>query len=210
MYGVTLNIDLNTKQIPRHRKQRKSLDILTKNEIQSIFNACDNLRDKCILMTAYGAGLRLSEIACLKVLDIDSKKMQLLIRNGKGSKDRYALVSQANLDILRDYWKSYRPKELLFYSRVNTGTHITPKAIQNIFHKYINKASITKKFTVHSLRHSFATHLLESGTSIFHIKQLLGHSDISTTCFYLHLLKIESLNVKSPLDMLAEMEKSNA
>lgn len=127
----------------------------------------------------------------------------------KGLKIDYALLSQTNLEILRDYWKAYRPKEWLFYSRVNTGTHITSRAVQDIFHKYINKANIAKKVTVHTLRHSFATHLLESGTSIFHIKQLLGHSDISTTCFYLHLLKIESLNVKSPLDMLVEMEKNN-
>lgn len=209
LYGVTLNATLNYKQIPRHRRQRKFPEILTKSEIQSLFDACDNLRDKCILMTLYGAGLRLSEVASLKVTDIDSKKMQLFIRNAKGSKDRYALLSQANLEILRVYWKSYRPKEWLFYSRVNTGTHITSKAVQNIFHKYIEKANIYKKVTVHSLRHSFATHLLESGISIFHIKQLLGHSDISSTCFYLHLLKIQSLNVQSPLDFLSETEKTN-
>jgi site-specific recombinase XerD len=209
LYGVTLNINLNCKQIPRHRKTRKFPDILSREEIQKLFDVCDNLRDTCILMTIYGAGLRLSEVASLKVSDIDSKKMQLFIRAGKGSKDRYALLSQSNLEILRDYWKTYRPKEWLFYSRVNTGTHITSRAVQDIFHKYVDKANITKKVTVHTLRHSFATHLLEVGTSIFHIKQLLGHSDISTTCFYLHLLKIESLNVKSPLDMLSEMGKNN-
>jgi site-specific recombinase XerD len=209
LYGVTLNVNLNCKQIPRHRKKREFPEILSRVEIQTLFTACDNLRDKSILMTTYGSGLRLNEVARLKVSDIDSKKMQLLIRSGKGSKDRYALLSQASLEILRDYWTAYRPKEWLFYSRVNTGTHITPKAVQNIFRKYIDKAKISKKVTIHSLRHSFATHLLESGTSIFHIKQLLGHSDISTTCFYLHLLKIESLDVKSPLDSLAKLEKTN-
>jgi integrase/recombinase XerD len=209
LYGVTLDINLNCKQLPRHSKQRKFPDILTQDEICTLFAACDNLRDKSILMTIYGAGLRLNEVSCLKVSDIDSNKMQLLIRNGKGSKDRYALLSQSNLEILRNYWQSYRPKEWLFYSRVNTGTHITSRAVQNIFHKYIDKANISKDVTVHSVRHSFATHLLESGTSIFHIKQLLGHSDISTTYFYLHLLKIESLNVTSPLDLLAEMGKIN-
>jgi site-specific recombinase XerD len=103
LYGVTLNINLNYKQIPRHRKQRKFPNILTQSEIQNLFDSCDNLRDKCILMTIYGAGLRISEAAYLKVSDIDSKKMQLLIRNAKGSKDRYALLSQSNLEILRDY-----------------------------------------------------------------------------------------------------------
>jgi len=206
LYGVTLNVNLNCKQIPRHRKKRNFPDILTQEEIQSIFAACDNLRDKSILMTIYGAGLRLSEVACLKVSDIDSNKMQLLIRDGKGAKDRFALLSQSNLEILRDYWKAYHPKEWLFYSRVNSGTHITPRGVANIFNKYKNQVGITKDVSTHTLRHCFATHLLESGVSIFHIKQLLGHSDISTTCFYLHLLKIESLNVTSPLDTLKELE----
>lgn len=209
LYGVTLNASLNPRQIPRHRKPHKLPDILTKEEIQTLFNACDNLRDKCILMTLYGAGLRLSEVASLKVSDIQSDKMQLFIRNAKGSKDRYAILSQTNLEVLRAYWKAYRPKEWLFYSRNHTGTHITPRAVQNLFRKYINKAKITKNVTVHTLRHSFATHLLESGTSIYHIKQLLGHSNINTTCVYLHLVKIESLNVTSPLDQIAEPEKAN-
>lgn len=209
LYGVTLNTKLNLRQIPRHRKQRKFPDILTREEIQTLLDACDNLRDKCILMTLYGAGLRISEVAALKVSDIDSNKMQLFIRNAKGSKDRYALLSQANLDILRTYWKAFRPKEWLFYSRNNTGTHMTARAVSNLFHKYVSKAKITKNVTVHTMRHSFATHLLESGTSVFHIKQLLGHSDIASTCFYLHLLKIESLGVKSPLDQLAQLDKIN-
>lgn len=209
LYGVTLNASLNQRQIPRHRKPHKLPDILTKEEIQTLFNACDSLRDKCILMTLYGAGLRLSEVASLKISDVQSDKMQLFIRNAKGSKDRYALLSQANLEMLRAYWKAYRPKELLFYSRNHTGTHITTRAVQNLFRKYIKKAKITKNVTVHTLRHSFATHLLESGTSIYHIKQLLGHSNINTTCVYLHLVKIESLNVTSPLDQIAESEKAN-
>ncbi len=160
-------------------------------------------------MTLYGAGLRLSEVASLKVSDIDSSKMQLFIRNAKGSKDRYALLSQANLDILRTYWKTYRPKDWLFYSRNRKAAPLTSRAIQNLFHKYVTKANISKKVTVHSMRHSFATHLLASGVSVFHIKQLLGHTDIASTCFYLHLLKIESLNVKSPLDELVELDKAN-
>ncbi|EHQ89865.1 tyrosine-type recombinase/integrase [Desulfosporosinus youngiae] len=209
LYGVTLNVNLNPRQIPRHQKPRKLPDILTREEIEALFNVCDNLRDKCILMTLYGAGLRLSEVASLKVSDIHSDKMQLFIRNAKGSKDRYALLSQTNLEMLRTYWKAYRPKEWLFYSRNHTSTHMTTKAIQNLFHKYVKKANISKKVSVHTMRHSFATHLLESGTSIYHIKQLLGHSNINTTCVYLHLVKIESLNVTSPLDQMAESDKAN-
>ena len=209
LYNVTLDIPINLNKIPCHRKQRKFPDILTRNEIVSLFNVCDNLRDKCMLMTMYGAGLRLSELASLKVCNIDSQKMQILIRNGKGGKDRFAILSQSNLDILRKYYREYRPKEWLFYSRNNTGTHITSRATQDIFNKYKSIAGITKKVTAHTLRHSFATHLLESGVTIFHIKQLLGHSDISTTCFYLHLVKISELNVVSPLDTISERRNNN-
>ena len=164
LYGVTLNVNLNPRQIPRHRKPRKLPDILTQKEIQALFNVCDNLRDKCILMTLYGAGLRLSEVASLKVSDIHSAKMQLFIRNAKGSKDRYALLSQANLEILRAYWKAYRPKEWLFYSRNHTGTHITPKAVQNLFNKYVKKANITKNVTVHTMRHYVESYVMGSVT----------------------------------------------
>ena len=209
LYNKTLDSYLDIRKIPRHRKHRILPAIFTKQELQALFNACDNLRDKCILMTLYGAGLRLSEVASLKVSDIDSQKMQLFIRDAKGNKDRYALLSQANLKILRKYWKTYRPQEWLFYSRNRTGTHITSRAVQNIFKKYVTKAKITKPVTVHSLRHSFATHLLESGTDIFRIKQMLGHTDITATCLYLHLVKIESLNVISPLDRMTKMDKDN-
>ena len=130
---------------------------------QDYFDVCDNLRDKSILMTVYDAGLLLNEAACLKVSDIDSNKMQLLIRNGNGAKDRYALLSQTNLEILRDYWKAYHPKEWLFYIRENTGTHITSRAVQNIFHKYINKSNITKNVTVHSLRHYVESDIMGRG-----------------------------------------------
>ncbi|MBU7006051.1 site-specific tyrosine recombinase/integron integrase [Phosphitispora fastidiosa] len=200
LYTATLDVPINLNKLPCHRKQRKFPDILTRKEVSALFDACDNLRDKCMLMTMYSAGLRISEVANLKVSDIDSQKMQLLIRDGKGGKDRFAILSQACLDVLREYWKQYRPTEWLFYSRNRTGTHITRRAIQNVFHKYKDLAGITKNVTSHTLRHSFATHLLENGVSIFHIKQLLGHSDISTTCFYLHLVKISELNVASPLD----------
>ena len=204
LYNVTLDMQINLNKIPCHRKQLRFPEILTRDEIRGLFNACDNLRDKCILMTMYSAGLRLGEVSSLKISDIDSQKMQIFIRNGKGGKDRFAILSKANLDILREYWKQYRPKDWLFCSRNKTGTHITPRATQNIFCKHKNISGITKKVTCHTLRHSFATHLLENGVSVFHIKQLLGHSSIRTTCFYLHLVKISELNVISPLDTLVE------
>lgn len=210
LYNTTLESPIDDNKIPCHHKVHRFPDILTRDEITALFNACDNLRDKCILMTMYGAGLRVSEVSCLKVCDVDSKKMQIFIRNGKGGKDRFALLSQANLAILREYYKKYRPKEWLFYSRNKTGTHIHPKSTQNIFIKYKNIVGITKNVTSHSLRHSFATHLLEDGVSIYPIKQLLGHADIRSTCFYLHIVKISKLNVVSPLDNLSERSTDNA
>ena len=108
-------------------------------------------------MTTYGAGLRLSEVSSLKVSNIDSKKMQIFIHNGKGGKDRFAILSQTNLDVLREYYREYRPQEWLFYSRNRTGTHISSRATQNIFNKYKNITGIKKKVTTHTLRHSFAT-----------------------------------------------------
>jgi site-specific recombinase XerD len=210
LYNVTLNNPVNGSQIPCHHKRRRFPEILSRNEVADLFAACDNLRDKCILMTAYGAGLRVSEVSSLKVGDIDSKNMQIFVRNAKGGKDRFAILSKANLGILREYYRKYRPKEWLFYSRNRTGTHITSRATQNIFNKYKDISGITKKVSTHTLRHSFATHLLEDGVSIYHIKQLLGHSDISTTCFYLHIVNISDLKVASPLDTLLERSAENA
>lgn len=209
LYGVTLNVSLNYWQIPRRKQLRRIPDILTMEEVQQLFDACENLRDKCLLMTIYGAGLRVSEAAKLKVSDIDSKKMSILIHNGKGGKDRYALLSQKNLDVLREYWLAYHPKDYLFKSRNTKSQHMTTRTVEDVFHKYVKKAGITKKVSIHTLRHCFATHLLEAGTNIFLIKQLLGHSNIKSTCFYLHLLKISSLDVTSPLDMLDKMEDKN-
>lgn len=209
LYDVVLDIPLNLNKIPCLRKKLRYPDILTRSELVALFDCCENLRDKCILMTTYSAGLRLSEVTNLKISDIDSKKMQIYIRDGKGSKDRFALLSKTNLDILREYWKKYRPEHWLFYGRNCSSSPMTTRQTQNIFRKAKTLAGITKDVTIHTLRHSFATHLLEDGVSIFHIKQLLGHSHISTTCFYLHLIKISELNVTSPLDKIMK-DPSNA
>lgn len=201
LYGVTLEKDLNYKRIPRLKEPRILPDILTMEEIQSLFNATSNLKHKCILMTVYGSGLRLSEVAKLKVMDIDSKNMRILIRQGKGGKDRYAILSQANLEILREYWKKCRPSHWLFEGR-EKDSHISKRAIQDMFSAARERANIKKDVSIHTLRHCFATHLLEADTNIFHIKQLMGHSNIRTTARYLHLANIEIMNTKSPLDSL--------
>ncbi|HBE80137.1 MAG TPA: hypothetical protein DDW65_20500 [Firmicutes bacterium] len=156
-------------------------------------------------MIAYSGGLRVSEIAHLKISDIDSENMQILIRQGKGDLDRFTLLSKANLEVLRQYWKQYRPEEWLFPGKL-PGQPLRTRAIQDAFSKMRNKAGINKKASIHSLRHSFATHLLEDGTDILRIQRLLGHANLNTTLLYLQVTKIRLLHVKSPLDTLLERD----
>ena len=131
LYNFVLDMPINSNKIPRHKKRHKIPDILTRDEVQLLLNSCNNLRDKAILMTMYSSGLRLSEATNLKVCDIDSENMQLSIKNAKGNKDRYAILSQTNLDCLREYWKQYRPEEWLFYSRNKTDSAIINWTIKN-------------------------------------------------------------------------------
>jgi len=200
-YTKTLNRYWNMDKIPRIKEPRKLPAVLSPQEVKEIFDATENLKHKAILMTVYSAGLRISEVCNLKITDIDSKNMQILIREGKGKKDRYSLLSNANLEILREYWKRYHPKEYLFSGKGRTNA-ISPRSVQNMLGKSIKKTTITKNATVHTLRHSFATHLLDAGTDICYIQRLLGHTRITTTTIYLHLRRMDLLNIKSPLDVL--------
>lgn len=156
-----------------------------------------------MLFTAYSAGLRVSEVAALQIKHIDSDRMQIFIERAKGKKDRYVGLSPVLLDILRDYIKTYQPtpKQYLFESE-QTFTAYPTRTIQRIFQLAKEKASISKDIGIHSLRHSFATHLLEKGTDIKFIKDLLGHFNIKTTERYLHVSKKKLINIASPLDDL--------
>ena len=200
-YTKTLNRYWDMDKIPRLKEPQRLPSVLSPLEVKAIFDATENLKHKAILMTVYSAGLRVSEVCNLKITDIDSKNMQILIRQGKGKKDRYSLLSKSNLEILRVYWKRYQPKEYLFSGKGRT-TAITPRSVEKMLEKSIKKAEITKNATVHTLRHSFATHLLDSGTDICYIQRLLGHTRITTTTIYLHLRRMDLLNIKSPLDVL--------
>jgi Site-specific recombinase XerD len=189
------------EKLPRAKEGRKLPVILSQSEVKAILEATPNLKYKAILSTIYGAGLRISEAARLKVTDIDSKNMQIIIRQGKGKKDRYSVLSKSNLNLLRDYWKRYRPETYLFTGKNPTG-YITPRSIQKVFYEAKDAAGIKKDASVHTLRHSFATHLLEAGTDICYIQRLLGHTSLETTTIYLHLRRVDLLNIKSPLDSL--------
>jgi site-specific recombinase XerD len=198
-YKTTLKTKWDNERIPRMKKTKKLPVVLTIEEVQALFDATKNLKHKCILMTTYGSGLRVSEVTRLKIIDIDSKNMSIFVRQGKGKKDRYTVLSQRNLELLREYWTKYHPSDWLFEGS-EKGKHITSGSVQSIIHASATKAGIKKLVTVHTLRHSFATHLLEANVNLFYIKQLLGHTDIKTTAIYLHMVNINAFNLKSPLD----------
>jgi site-specific recombinase XerD len=203
MYAVTLNRNLNYRQIPRLKQVRSLPEILTKPELAKVFEKASTLQNKAILMTIYGAGLRLSEVCNLRVRDIDSEAMRIFVHHGKGGKDRYTILSQTNLEILREYWKAYRPKHpdgWLFLSK-DGSRNVHMKTVQDAFNSAVKRVGIQKDVSTHTLRASFATHLLEAGVDVARIKQLLGHTHIQSTTFYLHLLNFDSA-LKSPLDTM--------
>jgi len=202
-FDFTLKQELVLKYIPRAKREKRLPVVLSQEEIISILAVISNLKHKAIIMTIYGSGIRVSEAARLKIADIDSKNMQIFIQQGKGNVDRYTLLSQVNLDILRQYWATYRPNHWLFPG-FPTSKPIDTATIQRIFGAAKKKAGIKKPASVHSLRHSFATHLLEEGTNLLYIQKFLGHAHISTTCRYLHLMRASILQVKSPLDLLEQ------
>jgi integrase/recombinase XerD len=189
--------------IPRPKKPMQLPKLLNEDELARLFNSIQNKKHKAILFTAYSAGLRVSEVVNLKLADIDGKRMQIHVRHAKGKKDRYVNLSPVVLDILRQYVKmvSPAPKEYLFESG-QTGKAYPTRTVQQIFTNAKNKAGILKEVGIHSLRHSFATHLLDKGTDIRYIKDLLGHFDIKTTERYLHVSKKQLVNVISPFDDL--------
>jgi len=205
-FAVTLNRTMNYLQIPRIKAPKKLPEILTREEISAIISCCDSIKHKATLLMAYGSGLRANELASLKVKDIDSESMRVFVRGGKGKKDRYTILSENALFALRDYWRKYRPKSpegYLFPGLKNIG-HITDDAISLALDKALSKAGITKKATLHTLRHDFATHLLEDGYSLFQIKEMLGHSSLSSTTVYLHLANTTS-GVVSPADKIKDV-----
>jgi len=190
-------------EIPRPKKPLQLPKLLNEDELSRLFNALSNKKHKAMLFTAYSAGLRVSEIVQLKLKDIDSERMQIFIENAKGKKDRYVNLSPILLDILREYFRQYspRPRVYLFESE-QTGQAYPIRTVQQIFSNAKQKAGIVKDVGIHSLRHSFATHLLDKGTDIRYIKDLLGHFDIRTTERYLHVSKHQLVNIVSPLDEL--------
>jgi len=174
---------MNYLQIPRVKVSKKLPEILTRDEVSELIAQASNAKHRALILTAYGSGLRVSELISLKTTDIDSKSMRVFVRGAKGKKDRYTILSEKSLFALRDYWRRYRPKSpenYIFPGLKNVG-HLTDAAVAKAIDATVNKAGIRKNVTPHTLRHCFATHLLEDGCSLFQIKEMLGHSSISST-----------------------------
>ncbi len=183
------------------RRTRKLPVVLTQEEIWKIIDAPDNLKHRLILMTTYSAGLRASEVIALKPKHIDSKRMLILVEDGKGNKDRYTLLSERLLKELRHYYRTFRPKTYLFPSSYKDKDELCYETVRSIYEKARKKSGINKGPGLHTLRHSFATHLLEAGYDIRKIQILLGHKSLSTTMIYLHVSRKTLSKIKSPLDL---------
>ena len=188
-------------EIPRPKKPFQLPRVLGEYEIGKLFTALENKKHKAILFTAYSAGLRVSEVVSLQLKDIDSDRMQIFVQNAKGKKDRYVMLSPVLLDILRNYMGTSKPRPHTYlFEGMEAGQPLSSRAAQQIFIEAKQKAGIKKDLSFHSLRHSFATHLLEKGVDIKYIKDLLGHFSINTTTRYLHVRKENLVNIMSPLD----------
>jgi integrase/recombinase XerD len=183
-------------------KQPRSLPVvLGSDELARFFAAVKNLKHRVLLMTAYAAGLRVSEVTRLRVADIDSSRMVIRVRSGKGRKDRYVMLSPRLLEILRAYWKATRPGDFLFPGAA-PDQPLTTGSVRKVCSRACVAAGLGKHVTVHTLRHSFATHLLESGTDLRTIQVLLGHNSFSTTARYVHVATAALPSTRSPFDRL--------
>ncbi|MBX9732713.1 MAG: site-specific integrase, partial [Chitinophagaceae bacterium] len=191
------------------RKSTKLPPVMSAIEIKALIDSVKNVKHRTIIMLLYSSGLRLSEISALKIVDIDSKNMRIKVAQGKGSKDRYTILSQQVLLELRAYYLLYKPKEYLFNGN-KPGKPLSMRMIQHaIQHALIKLGIESKHYTVHTIRHSFATHLVDNGTDLHTVKELLGHSSIQTTMLYMHLTAKRTQGIVNPYDALPPSNASD-
>lgn len=203
-FEITLEKNINYKRVPRKKDPIKLPVAFTTEEISAFIDAIDDIRYKAIFTTIYASGLRISEIRHLRVKDIDSNQMRLFIYQGKGKRDRWVPLAHYSLMWLRDYFKEYKPNHpngYLFLNR-DFSNCISERSIQDAFKKYHSRANIQTYGTVHTLRHSYATHQLENGVNVFFIQKILGHATLWTTMRYLRISLTDVIKTKSPLDTL--------
>jgi integrase/recombinase XerD len=204
LYEVTLNREGVMVRVRCPKQPKKLPTVLSLDETARFFAAILSVKHRAILMTAYAAGLRLSEVVSLRVEDIDSQRMVIRVRQGKGRRDRNVMLSPRLLALLREYWKAAKPTDWLFPGDI-PGNHITDGSVHRLCVQAARAAGLGKHVTVHTLRHSFATHLLEAGTNIRTIQMLLGHRNLKTTAIYTHVSPTAVEATRSPLEQLAPL-----
>ena len=200
-YQVTLGRKGMIEHIPFPRQEKRLPVVPSVRELKALFSAVQNLKHRTVLMTMYAAGLRISEAMNLQISDIDSDRMLVLIRQGKGKRDRYVPLSSTLLNILREYWKAYRPTFWLFPG-ISSDQPLSVSSVQKVCSIAQRKARLSKRVTTHTMRHCFATHLLEAGVDLRTIQLLLGHQSLSTTAVYLHVATRALKSTEGPLDLL--------
>ncbi len=208
-YRVTLKRSHTVFSIPRRKTPLPLPEVLSTEELGRLFRHVGNLKHRTILMTTYAAGLRVSEVVCLKTGDIDSHRMMIRVEQGKGRKDRYTLLSAHLLHRLRRYWKFYRPALWLFEGK-KQGSHLAKSCAQRAFTLAKARAGITKKGGIHMLRHSFATHMLEAGVDLRTIQSLMGHASLRSTMLYLRITRKALGSTSRSLDLLEGALKNSS
>ena len=201
LYGITLQGKINVDRIPYRKAAKRLPVVLSREEVARFFEACGNLKYRAAFAVIYGAGLRNREVRMLEIQDLDAERGLIHVRQGKGNKDRYTLLSPSLLNTLRYYWRAYRPQRLLFPGR-QQDQPLNKPAFNPVAARVARHAGIRKHVTCHVFRHSFATHLLEAGVDIVTIQRLLGHASLKTTALYLHVAKVASQVSKQPVDLL--------
>ncbi|MCC7233460.1 MAG: tyrosine-type recombinase/integrase [Bacteroidia bacterium] len=197
-FEILLSRPKERYNLPRPRRPFRLPNVLSIPDVIRIFNKTENIKHRCILMLAYSSGLRLGEVTGLRISDIDSSRMVIHIHRSKGKRDRVVMLSRHFLNELREYYRKYRPKEWLFENP--GGGPYSARSVQQVFREAAKRAGIKRHVTFHSLRHCFATHLLESGTDLRRIQEILGHRSIRTTMIYTHISNRDLANIVSPLD----------
>lgn len=200
-YSTVHDRSLNIGKIVRPKKDKKLPNVLSKEEVKAILDACGNLKHKAMLSLIYACGLRCGELLSLEPLHLSSSRNLLQIQNGKGRKDRMVPLSSKTVDLLREYYKAYKPEKYLFEGQTQ-GEPYSARSLQAVLKAAIQKAGIAKPVSLHWLRHSYATHLLEAGTDLRYIQEVLGHSSSKTTEIYTHVSNRALQHIQSPFDSL--------
>ncbi|HKA20229.1 MAG TPA: site-specific tyrosine recombinase/integron integrase, partial [Blastocatellia bacterium] len=201
LYNTTLGCKEMIEEIPYPRFEKRLPVVLSQTEVATLLQATRNLKHRALLTTIYATGLRVSEVTNLVVSDIDSSRMIIQVRQGKWRKDRFVMLSPNLLTLLREYWKAYHPRHWLFPGQ-NPSRPIDNATAYRVCQRAAEAAKLSKSISPHTLRHSFATHLLEAGTDLRTIQLLLGHRNLKTTAVYLHVSTLALRSTTSPLDLL--------